>query len=404
MLNAPTPAAAPPAPPHVPPHLVVDFDHRLDTGFASDPIGTIRRLHEGPDIVWSPHYGGHWIFTRHADIAEALRRTEVFSSCTVSVPPQSMWADKLIPLELDPPEHTAYSKILARQFSPKWVKEFEPRLRAACRTLIDDIAPRRRCEFVGEMAFPLPVRLLMPILGFPDEDFDRLHGLADRFFHGASPAAVHAAAMEVVGYLHELLPRRRATPGDDLLTRLFAETIDGRPLDDSELLRIAFVLFMASTDTVASAAVLHMHWLATHPEPCRRLVEQPALMGKAQDELLRRLGFINGTSRRVMQDVTIKGVTLKAGDMATFMLGLAGLDERRFGCPMEVDFERDSQAHLAFGSGPHRCVGARLARIELRVMFEEWLPRLPGLRLDGPPPVWQAHMTYGTRELRLRWD
>lgn len=392
-------------PAHVPPELVVDFDHRLDPGFALDPVATIKQLHDGPDIIYSPHYGGHWIFTRHADILDGLRRVDVFSSCTVSVPPQSQWQEKLIPLELDPPEHTAYRHVLAKQFSPKWAQSFEQDVRAACRSMIDAIAPRGECEFVNDMAFPLPVKMLMPIIGFPDEDYAILHGLADRFFHAQSPEQNYAAAGEIYGYLGELLARRKAAPGNDLISRLFLEEVNGKPLTDSEIVRTCFLLFMASTDTVTSATVLHMHYLATHPDKRQLLLDDPSLIPNAHEGLLRRLGFINGPSRRVMQDVEIKGVQIKKGDMVTFMLGLAGLDERTHGCPMDVDFNRSANPHLAFGGGPHRCVGSHLARVELRVMFEEWLPRMKNLRVKpGAEIRWHANMTYGTTALPLCWD
>lgn len=394
-----------PIPDHVPPELVVDFDHRLDPGFAVDPVGTVRKLHDGPDIVYSPYYGGHWIFTRHDDILEGLRRPEVFSSCTVSVPPQSMWQEKLIPLELDPPEHSLYRNVLARQFSPKWAQSFEKDVRAGCRAMIDGIAPRGECEFVNEMAFPLPVRMLMPIIGFPVEDYARFHAMADRFFHAQSPEQNYAAAGEVFAYMGELVACRRGTPGDDLISRLFREEVEGRLLTDNEILRMCFLLFMASTDTVTSATVLHMHYLATHPDKLQMLLDDPALIPDAHEELLRRLGFINGPSRRVMQDVEIKGVKIRKGDMVTFMLGLAGLDERVHQCPIDVDFKRAANPHLAFGGGPHRCVGSHLARVELRVMFEEWLPRMKNLRVKpGTEIRWHANMTYGTTALPLVWD
>jgi len=390
-------------PDHVPASLIVDFDFYNPPGVDEDLHRAWRTLRSGPDIVWSPHNGGHWIATRGRDIAAMMADPQHFSNVQVNVPRE---AQRSIPLGLDPPDHGPFRKLLMPAFLPKAVNLLEEGVRRVAVERIEAIAPRGACEFMSDFARVLPVVVFLDIVKLPQEDREMLQREAEPIFRSkaAEPRArAHAALRD---YLAKFMDARAASPGEDLLSQVATAEIDGRPITRDEAMGVAMLLLAGGLDTVASLLGFSAHFLALNPGHRRQLIERPDLMPNAVEELIRRFGIANNV-RTVVEDYDYNGVFLKKGDVIQTPSLMAGLDEDFTPNPLEVDFTRPLTEirHAAFGAGPHTCPGAVLARREIRIFLETWLARMPDFRLKpGTRPAMVSGMTNGVRELWLSWD
>lgn len=386
------------APRHVDPRLVVDFDYLNPPGF--EPHGDIhaawRTLHEGPDIVWTPRHGGHWILTRAEDIAWAQETYQLFSHREFTVPRDPSLS--LPPITLDPPENLPYRAVLTPSFTRKQVQEvYAPKIRALTVELIEQLQPAGACEFVTQFALVMPVSIF---LGIADLPLDRREEFLawGRGMSRREPGA----SQQVHAYLAEVLGRR--APGDDLLGRIAAACADPRFETTAEVVNMAMLVFAGGLDTVAAELSFAMRYLARHPELQQRLREDPDVIPTAVEEFLRRHG-VSATSRLITTAFERKGARFEPGDMAMVPSILAGLDERRYPDPMTVDLDRPTAPHATFGNGPHKCLGQYLARAELQIFFEEWFRRMPPVRLDPDlPPITEAGPVSKITRLDLVWD
>lgn len=391
-------------PAHVPPELVVDFDF---FALGDRPEGVqiaFMDLHKGPDIVWTPHHGGHWIATRYADI-EAIQRDYTHFSHKHFTIPRNEYDPTAIPLGLDPPEHTPFRKLLMQAFTPKSVKALGDIARETARELVTNIAPRGRCEFVGDFAKVLPIHVFLGMVNLPFEDKHYLLPLAEISVRSSNVAERSEAQGKMQAYLGRYIDERMAHPGDDLLSMIGQGEIDGRPITRDETLRMATLVMGGGLDTVASSLGFIAHFLATHPVHRADLVANPQLNPVACEELLRRFGLPN-TSRVLTMDYEYKGVQLRKGELILTPKCLAGLDDRVVSNPAEVDFHRKPSTikHSAFGSGPHVCPGAVLARREIMVFLDEWLPVIPDFEVDPDDQMIMASGSVsGVLHLPLRW-
>lgn len=392
-------------PAHVPPELVVDFDF---FALGDRPEGVqlaFAELHKGPDIVWTPHHGGHWIATRFADIEAIQRDHEHFSHKHFTIP-RNEYDPTAIPLGLDPPHHTPFRKLLMKAFTPKSVKVLGDIARDTARALIADLAPRGKCEFVEDFAKVLPINVFLGMVNLPLEDRAYLLPLAEISVRSADVAERTQAQGKMADYLGRYIDERMANPGDDLLSLIGTGEVDGRPITRDETMRMATLVMGGGLDTVASSLGFMAHFLATHPDHLADLVANPQLNPVACEELLRRFGLPN-TSRALTMDYTFNGVEMRKDDLILTPKCLAGLDDRVVENPAEVDFRRKPSTikHSAFGSGPHICPGAVLARREIMVFLDEWLPAIPRFELDPDERVVMASGSVsGVLRLPLRWD
>ena len=389
-------------PPHIPSHVpadrVFDIDIYNIPGAAQDYHLAIQAIHARglPDVVWTPRYGGHWILTRQADILRAFSDYENFSSRALTVPYEPERAISLMPISADMPAHSAYRSLLAAAFSPRQVAELSMRAHAIAIDLIDELAPRGGCEFVSEFAQHLPIAVFMGIVDVPATDREQLLAWADGMVRPEKREDVHATLAEIFAYVEKLCAQRRVTPGTDLLSRIIAGKVFGRPLAESEIIGMCALVLIGGMDTVVSAMSFAAYFLASNPAHRRQLVEAPALIPSAVDELLRRFAIVNAC-RYVANPVIIGGVMLHSGDMVMMPTVLAGLDERVFPAPLEVDFTRvNATASATFGQGPHRCPGANLGRAELRVFLEAWLARIPEFEVANGGRVGMSSGVNGT--------
>ena len=404
------PASAVPAavvPAHVPPDRVVHFDFRRGPDFLADPWGVLAAMTAKPDIVFSPELGGYWVPTKAEIIDEVFRRHDLFSSRQISIPRVERRA-KSIPAGLDPPEHGKYRKTVTQMFGGKTVMGLEADMRETARRLADAFVKNGECEFVAEFARRMPVDVFLKLYGLPESLREEFVSWVVGFFQGANAEEMMAAHNKTVAYMSQWLDEKmknRAGLEGHVLPALAAAEVDGRPLDKEEMLSMAVTLVNAGLDTVTSGMTHMMHFLATSPAHRQQLLDDPALIPNAIEEMLRRFG-VASLARVVDHDVEFHGVQMKTGDMILASTPLAGLDPALFDNPLKVDFARENKRrHTAFGAGPHVCPGAMLSRVEFRIMLEELLPRLRNLGLaPGAPLDYTSGITLALKKLHLKWD
>ena len=280
------------------------------------------------------------------------------------------------PVEIDPPEHDDFRRILLPEFAPKAMMGLEQRAREISVGLIEGFKGDGGCEFSRAFAKHMPIGIFLSIVKLPQEDANHLVSIAERKTRTSDIDASLSAHEDMIGYLVEKVEERRRNPGDDLISRVITAEVNGRRMSREEVLGMCGVVMFAGLDTVVASLGFIMRFLAENPAHRRALREDPVLIPNAVNEMLRRFSPTN-LAREARRDLQVGDVVLKARDPILLPTCLHGLDERRWERPLEVDFARQRIFHLAFGYGPHRCVGALLARTELKVMLEEWLPRIP---------------------------
>lgn len=392
-------------PGHVDPALVVDFDYRNPPGFeARDVYKAYARLHEGPDIPWTPHYGGHWIATRAEDIKWMQESWELFSNTEKSVPKGLM--PPMPPITFDPPDHSRYRAVLNPYFAKRVIEgTYQPRAREIISGLIEGLRTKGHCEFVNEFSFVAPLMIFWDFVNLPYERREEFLTWGRHAAGYGTDADRVAAYRSVQAYLGQLLDERLEDPGDDIFTGISRWRDNPRFKDRSEIIGMAELVFFGGQDTVASQIGFAMLRLAERPELQQRLKDDPEVIPAAVEEFLRRHGLSN-TGRLVRQDVERKGARMKAGDMVMVMNSLSGIDERAYPDAFTVDFDRGPVPHNSLGNGPHKCVGQHLGRMELRIFLEEWSRRMPVTRLDPDKPAPASHTgpVIGMDHLYLAWD
>ena len=392
-------------PDHVPAtHLNISSDPEL----WRDPYGTWDRYRDAHRILHSDAGTDPiWVATRYEDIHHAFQHWETFSNATVD-PINPVGTHRWIPEEMDPPEHTKYRQLLTPFFAPGKVKALEPDIWALCTKLIDEFADEGSCEFVGQFALRLPGLIFMRIFGLPLEDADTLLAWSRTLMH--TPAhedpdgAIRMGIVVMISdYLTALVAERRREPRDDIVTFLTTARIDDQPLPEGEINDACFLLYMGGLDTVAGQLGNIFRHLADNPNDRRRILEDPAVIPLAVEEFLRYYSIVT-TSRVVTHDVTFAGCPMSAGDRLTLPTVAAGRDPEEFERADEVILDRTPNRHLAFGAGPHRCLGSYLARAELAIAIEEWHRRIPEYRVSDPSLITQhAGGVAGYDCLPLEW-
>jgi cytochrome P450 len=391
-------------PAHVPESLVVDFDYQRPPGHEEDVHLAWSRLHAGPDIVWTPYYGGHWIATRADDIDVMQVDHERFSYRRITIPPQQERTARLNPLEYDPPEHTPRRAILSPAFGPKAIQALEAGVHALAVELIEGFAKRGECEFVGEFAKHLPIQIFLRLVDLPVTDREHLLELTELTVRPKSPDDQVRAFQGLYAYVQEWIIERRAHPGGDLFSKIVNAKIDGADMPPDQTFGMLSNVLFGGLDTVASSMGFFAKFLAENPTVQQELKAKPELTAPAIEEILRRFGIPN-TAREITRDFEYKGVQFRRGEQVMLSKTLHGLDERRFADPFTVDLRRKRTPHAAFGDGPHRCPGSFLARMEIRVWLEEWLRHIPEFRIQpGARPRTSSGPVNGVLFLPLRWD
>jgi cytochrome P450 len=405
-----------PRPDHVPTGLVYDFDLYSDPQLIADaPARLLDLARNAPPIFWSPREGGQWYVCRHDAVARAARATEIFSSDHLAHNPrmQAMGAEidmskvvQPVPILLDPPEHTRYRAPLNAMFSPRAMLMLKDKIRALTGELIERARPRGGCEFMSEIAEPIPVQVFLEMFGLPLDRQAEFRRIAKEHL-SSEPGGLEDSQRklrEIVDVMRETLEDRMAQPRDDVISLLTQARVDGAPLTLHDLNNYCVLLFIAGLDTVVNGMGHGVRHLAAHPDLQADLRANPDRIVEAAEELLRRYSFLT-VPRTVTRDTEFDGVTMKRGDSVRLAYPVADVDAAEFPAPERFDLARENKAHFAFGAGPHRCIGSHLARIELQTLYEEMLARLPTFRLaPGCPVTYRCGPVIGPREVHLVWD
>jgi len=365
-----------------------------DPALHEDPYPVYRQLRDEFPVHHNPKLR-FWTLSRYDDVLGALQAPDVFISgkgVIVGAPEADDGFYENLPLLIttDRPRHTQLRSLVSRAFTPRRIARLELRIRDIARTLLDEVEGRREFDLVRELSGPLPTIVIAELLGVPVEDQEwfkeKSNGVAE-----FDPTAARAGdgpdlgpALELAGYLAEVLKQRRAEPRDDLLSALLAAEIDGEHLSEPELIAFAFLLLVGGNETTTNLISNAAIQLDRHRDQRRLLTEDPKRIPTAIEEFLRFDSPVQGLARTTASPVSLHGVTIPEGDKVLLLFGSANHDERKIADAERFDVLRDPNPHLAFGFGAHFCLGANLARLEARVAFEELLARLPDYAMTQP--------------------
>jgi cytochrome P450 len=396
-------------PSHVPAELVIPYDMLRVSGPKDNPFTVMRRFREAGPVFYTPvHFSnptGAWVLTRAEDIRAALQNPGLFSSKGVSGFSRLLGESwDMIPLELDPPDHTKFRTLLNPLFAPNKIAKMQEGVRNSCIALIDALKTKPDFEFMQDFGRPFPVLIFLQLMGLPADDFHKVLEWEDLLLQGKTIEARIAAAAAIRDYLRALAKARREHPADDLISFAVQAKVDGKLLTDDEILGICYLLFVGGLDTVASSLGFYFKYLAENPEKQKLLRENNALIPDAVEELL-RVHSVVMVSRFVTADTEFGGVAMKKGDCIAIYMTFASFDPEEIDQPDEVNFARSPNRHVAFSFGPHRCIGSHLARRELVIAIEEWVNRVPAFEIkQGAGVRMHGGVVFGVDSLPLTWS
>lgn len=386
----------------------VDLDHHSPE-FREDPHGTFRRMREsGCPVAHSPHYGGFWALVDYASVFEASRDDELFNSAPSIGVPASPIPFPILPIESDPPATLELREATLRRFSPASAERFRESALEMTDQAIDAFIERGECDLVGELTTPLPARLILRLLNFDEsramEWVRWVHSTVHDRAHNPEKAA--EAGMAMFAEIGKHMKQRRSQGlGDDLFSDILRGTLNGKPLDDTQITMYAFLMMLGGMDTTSGFTGNVLLRLCQDPQLRQQLIADPGLIKKGTDELLRLYSPTLGLARTVSRDADFHGQPLCAGDRAILMWGAANRDPTMFDDPDTLDLARpNAKKHMAFGVGIHRCLGSHYAKMMFQVMVGQVLKRLPDFELAGEPERFaDAGEVYAVRKLPVRF-
>jgi cytochrome P450 len=391
------------------------------------PHWAFRTLREHDPVHWQAEptpNRGFWAVTRFHDIEEVLRDTRTFSSARgvtlEEQTPEEVEARRSM-IDMDPPQHSRLRRLVSKLFTRSAVARYEGFVREQAGLVLDRALRRQEFDFVEEISRELPIRVLARIMGVPDEDLPMCIELGDAMIAQADPEYSRAlidredtsqyrllpfrspAAVELMAYGHVLAEERRTEPRDDLITKLVQAEVDGEHLSEREFDNFFCLLIVAGNETTRHAITHGMRALVEHPDQWQRLREEPGLMPLAAEEILRYGSPTMHFRRTATHDLDLRGTRIREGDKVVVWFVSGNFDEEVFPEPDRFDVGRDPNPHMAFGSGgPHVCLGAHLARLEVRVMFEELVPRLREVEITGPIERLRSNFINGIKHMPVR--
>jgi cytochrome P450 len=389
---------------------IIDIDYRIDRP-AFETYASLNEAREQAPVLYNrTPFNGYWMVTRYDLVKEALQRPDVFSNKLVSAlgdPSQHLY---LIPQNLDGKAHVAVRHVVNPWFSPLSVKRIEPLARERAIAMIEALAPKGSCDMTTDFAMLYATEMFLAILGLPVEDGAMMLPLVEeifRGFFGGDPEDQAKAADEIKQYFDAVIDDRLATPGDlgtDFVTFLLNSTMDDEPFSRENILTLCMTIMLAGLDTTRSALGFIFHHLATHDDDRVTLIEHPERISDAVEEFVRLYALVIQDGRYVAQDVDFHGCPMRKGDVVWLGLAQANRDPRQFERPDEFVLDRDSNKHMGFAVGQHRCLGAHLARTELIIVLEEWLARIPDFRLNTTGPLTERGGQLMLKSVPLAWS
>lgn len=384
------------------------------------PHDIFRLLRREAPVHWSEgkRFPGFWSITRYDDIIALSRDPMTFISgkgvamhTNPDDPVQAASLGKMM-IVTDPPRHVRLRRLVNKGFTPRMVGALEGAVREVVTQIIDDVAAKGSCDFVTDIAARLPLAVICDQMGVPRADAPYLFDLTNRTLgaedpeyqtvEGDSRETSFQARTEMFQYFARLLAERRRERHDDLMSVLAEAEIDGERLTDEEILFFAYLLFVTGNETTRNAICGGMLALIEHPAQRRRLLDDPSLLPSAVEEILRWISPVIHMARTATRDVELHGQTVRQGERLILWYPSANRDEAVFTDPDRFDLGRAPNDHIAFGIGEHFCLGASLARLELGVMFEELLRRLPDIDLAGPVERLRSTFIGGIKHMPVR--
>jgi hypothetical protein len=355
-----------------------------------DPFPLYRRLRDEDPLHWSEE-AGCYVLSRFEDVFGAARDTATFSSAQGLTFRNEVEELGLAPtiVMMDPPDHTHYRRLVNRGFTPRQVDEIEPAVREFVAARIEELRTAEKADFIPGLARPLPCFVVANYLGVSEEDRGQFEGWTESIVQAGSsghPGSAADALAGMYGYFTELIARRRAEPGDDMISTLVAA--DDGTLEIEQILGYAFVMVTGGNDTATGLLGGAAELLTANPEQRARLRDDPSTIPNAVEECLRLTSPVQGLCRVTTRNVTVNGVDLPVGTRVLLCYGAANRDPREFGATAEeMDVARPIPRLMTFSSGPHFCLGAAAARLQGRVVIEELLARCPDFQVDADAGV-----------------
>ncbi|MEW6224499.1 MAG: cytochrome P450 [Chloroflexota bacterium] len=373
----------------------MSFDHH-DPRFVRDPESVFGPIREQQPLLHSDLYGGFWLITRYDDVVAAALDHESFTSAVVGttvIPPSQPRDHPLLPIELDPPEHTRYRALVNPLFAKPRIDAMRADLEALATRLLEPIARNGGGDVMAEFAHPMSLGSLARLMNLPEEDEELWFDWVERMFSSAlrDKDDQARAVRDAEAYIDGLIADRRREPRDDFLGTLLEAEVEGHRLSDLELRQFGVLMLLAGYETTSGAMGMSLLHLAQHPEQRAQLFGDPdGLAHTAVNELLRFVSPVQVFARNAARDVDLHGQTIPAGDVVLLAYGAANHDPRAFEHPERCVLDRHPNRHVAFGHGRHLCLGSNLARLELTIMIERFAALFPEFRVDPErPPAWK---------------
>ncbi len=402
----------------------------LDRWEREVPYDWLTLLRREAPLFWQPETdgSGFWVFTRYDDIVAVSKDFETYSSEVGGTSLEDLTAEEVEArksmLDMDPPPHTRLRALVNKGFTPRVVNTYEASIRGIARRILAQAFQESEFDFVESVASEIPMWVFSEIMGLPVEDRRLLIELGDKLLGNTDPDVVGAEnvqevtirdpsirllpfsspfAADLIEYGLRLGEARRREPRDDITTKLVEAEVDGSRLDAREFGVFFILLTTAGNETTRHTISLGLLDLLAHPDEAARLVADPSLAGLAADEILRRAHPVHRFRRTATRDVTAHGRTIKAGDKVTVWYAAGNFDEEKFADPYRMDVAREPNRHLTFGlGGPHFCLGAHLAKLEVKIWLEEMIPYLQRIELAGSPTRLRSNFFNGIKRLPVR--
>jgi len=393
--------------------MKVDF-YDPDTFENGPPFDVFAELRDHEPVYWNPQKPeegtGFWVVTRYDDVVEVSSDYKHYLSGHGVFIDDSVGGSELMMVNMDEPKHTGLRALVNKGFTPKMIRQMEPHVREIATSIIDNVARKGECDFVPEVAADLPLQVIAELIGIPLVDRHKIFlwsnqmiAVSDAEYSGAMEIAQEAAT-GMFAYANELTADRRENPKDDLVTVLLNAEVDGEKLDDVEFNFFFLLLAVAGNETTRNAISGGLATFFEYPDQWERLKADPSLIDTAVEEIVRWISPVMYFRRTASEDNEIHGQQIKAGDKVTLWYGSANRDPDQFENANTFDVGRTPNPHVGFGAGgPHFCLGASLARLEIKIMFEELIKRLPDIRQAGDISLLRSYFINGYKHIPVKF-
>lgn len=387
------------------------------------PRDVFKYLRQEQPVFWheDPEQGvGFWAVTRHEDLDFVSKNPQLFSSAErtcflMEPPPDRLEIMRMQMINMDPPQHLKFRRLVRSAFTPRKVDSYEARFREIAVDIVDKAVQGGKCEFVEDMAAELPLIAICELMGVPLEKRRRLFELTNTMLGMSDPELTtteedgETAMAEMFMIAHEMAELHKANPGDDIVNVLLTGTVEDEPLTDEEFCHFFLLLIVAGNETTRTVTSQAMRMLMEHPDQYQMLADNPDLLEGAIEEFLRYEPAVIAFRRTAMEDMELAGQQIKQGDKVEIFYQSANADESVFSDPEVFDITRQQRedvrnGHRSFGVGEHFCIGSHLARLELKVIFEEILKRVRNPRLDGEINWLRSNFIHGIKKMPIAFD